>query len=235
MTHTIIQTLGLLAPIAMAVVCHEVAHGYTALRFGDQTAKLMGRLTLNPIAHIHWFGTIVMPLMIYFLTVAASGQGFVFAFAKPVPVDFRRLSNPKRDMIWVAAAGPATNIILAVISAGLIRILGMIAPEAFAEFTVGFQSNTLDLTTSFISPVFFVLIVSVYINIVLAVINLIPVPPADGGRIVTGLLPDEQAEQYASVEPYGLIILIMILFYNPLNIINWTIRPVVDGMLNILL
>ncbi|MDH5510129.1 MAG: site-2 protease family protein [Nitrospinota bacterium] len=229
------QGCALLISIIIAVVFHEVAHGYTALRLGDRTAKLMGRLTLNPIAHVHWFGTIVMPALLYSVSMAAFGQPFVFAFAKPVPVDFRNLRDPKKDMIWVAAAGPATNIVLAVISAMSMRVLGFVAPDEYLLFKFQINSNTLDLTGSLMSPLLFFLLASVYINIVLALINLIPVPPADGGRIVTGLLPDEEAVKFASIEKYGLLILIFILFYNPLNIINWTIRPLINVILYLLL
>jgi len=218
-----------------AVVIHEVAHGYAALYFGDQTAKLMGRLTLNPIAHIHWFGTIVMPVTIYFFSMLSTGHGFFFAFAKPVPVAFHRLRNPKKDMVWVAAAGPGINIALATGAAGLVRALEWMAPESFAEFSKMFQGSAMDLTSSPINIVFFILLASVYVNIVLAIINLIPVPPADGGRIVMGLLPDDTAASFAKIEPYGLGILILILFYNPLNIINWTIHPVIEGLANLLL
>jgi len=235
----VLYTGAIIIAITMAVVVHEVAHGYTALILGDQTAKIMGRLTLNPIAHIHWFGTIVMPLGIYLLTLYTYGQGLAFAFAKPLPVDFRNLRDPKKDMIWVAAAGPGVNIVMAVIYASLLRILLLLSPAAIEMFDNMQHGAPLNLDTSLsLLTLFFALqffYASVIINVILAIINLIPVPPADGGRIVAGLLPDPQAQKYAAVEPYGLGILILILYFNPLNIINWTIGPVMNGLLHLLL
>lgn len=216
-------------PVILAVTLHEVAHGYVAWIRGDDTAKRMGRITLNPIAHIHWFGTIVLPVMFYM------ASGFLFAFAKPVPVNFQNLRNPKNDMVLVAAAGPVTNIALAVISALILKVIIWAEPEAFSVAYENILNHKADFTGTFIVPVIYMLHFSVLLNIVLAVINLIPVPPADGGRIVTGLLPDQQAMAYAKVEPYGFLILISILFFNPLGIMNWTIYPMIGWMLKLLL
>jgi len=215
-------------PVILAVVLHEVAHGYVAWIRGDDTARLMGRLTLNPIAHIHWFGTIVLPIVFYLTT------GFLFAFAKPVPVSFHKLRNPKNDMVLVAAAGPATNLVLAVISALMLKIVAWLNPEVFIAAYASLKGQSIGLGASFLTPIVYMLYFSVFLNIVLAVINLIPVPPADGGRIVTGLLPDRQAIAYSKVEPYGLFILLFILFFNPLNIIDWTLHPIIGGILNLL-
>ncbi len=227
---SMIQTILLMAPpIIFAVVFHEVSHGYVAWLKGDNTAKVMGRLTLNPIAHVHWFGTIVMPLVFYMLS------GFLFAFAKPVPVNFGQLRDPKKDMIWVASAGPFSNIVLAIFSALSLKLVAWINPESYVIALMNLQQRTIGFAGGFFVPVVYVLYFSVVINIVLAIINLIPIPPADGGRIVSGLLPDAQARSYSAIEPYGLAILIFILFYNPLNIINWTIHPLINGILNLLL
>jgi Zn-dependent protease len=217
-------------PVILAVTLHEVAHGYVAWIRGDDTAKRMGRITLNPIAHVHWFGTIVLPIMFYM------ASGFLFAFAKPVPVNFGNLKNPKQDMVLVAAAGPVTNLILAVISALILKIIIWADPNSFSiAFTHISNHETAFTTGTFIVPVIYMLHFSVLLNIVLAVINLIPVPPADGGRIMTGLLPDQQAIAYAKVEPYGFFILIFVLFYNPMDILNWTIYPAIGWILQLLL
>jgi len=226
----LIQTIAVMAlPVILAVALHEVAHGYVAWIKGDDTAKRMGRITLNPIAHIHWFGTIVLPIMFY------AASGFLFAFAKPVPVNFQNLNNPKRDMVWVAAAGPMSNIILAVISALILKIIIWFDPASFNVAYSNILNHKTGLSGGFIVPLIYMLHFSVLLNIVLCVINLIPVPPADGGRIVAGLLPDRQAMAYARVEPYGFFILIFILFFNPLNILDWTIYPLIGGILKLLL
>jgi len=226
----LIQTISVMAlPVILAVALHEVAHGYVAWIKGDDTAKRMGRITLNPIAHIHWFGTIVLPITFYM------ASGFLFAFAKPVPVNFQNLHNPKKDMVWVAAAGPITNLILAVISALILKIIIWLNPEVSSVAYSNILNRNTSFAGAFIVPVIYMLHFSVLLNIVLCVINLIPVPPADGGRIMTGLLPDKHAMAYAKVEPYGFFILIFILFFNPLKILNWTIYPLIGGILKLLL
>ena len=235
MFEIVIEVCALLLPVGMAVVFHEMAHGYAALYFGDDTAKKYGRLTLNPIAHIHWFGTIVMPIALYFLTLQAAGRGFLFAFAKPVPVAFDRLRNPKRDMMFVAAAGPASNLVLASGFAVIFHLLEWLAPESLSIFTLMINGAPIPISYSAMNLLFFILFVSVYINVVLALINLIPILPADGGRIVSGLLPNVLAEKFARIEPWGLFLLILLLYYNPLGIINWTIKPLIDILVNLLL
>jgi len=217
-------------PVIFAVVLHEVAHGYVAWMKRDNTAKIMGRLTLNPLAHVDPFGTILLPIMFYYTT------GFLFAYAKPVPINFYNLNNPKKDMVWVAAAGPATNLVLAVLSAFLLKTAGWISPQALAEVYANLMGRSTGFESALFVPIIYMLYFSVGLNVVLAVINLIPVPPADGGRIAVGLLPDEQAAAYSRIEPYGMFILIFILLFNNYHhILDWTIRPLIGALLNLLL
>lgn len=179
-------------PIVIAITFHEVAHGYVAYRLGDPTAKMLGRLTLNPIKHIDPFGTIIMPIMLLIFT---QGQ-FVFGYAKPVPIGVRNFKDPRRDMAITGAAGPLTNVALALVSAWIFTAFAMTrgaVPEAV------------------FMPMIEMLRASVYINVILASLNLIPVPPLDGGRVVAGLLPRDLAHKYERIEPYGMIIVIIFL------------------------
>ncbi|MGH7831225.1 MAG: site-2 protease family protein [Candidatus Binatia bacterium] len=178
----------------MAIVFHEVAHGWVAHRLGDSTAARMGRLTLNPISHIDLFGTVLLPLVL--IVVRAP---FVFGYAKPVPVNFHNLNHPKRDMIWVAAAGPATNILLALISVYLLKFVESAAGSSFA--LPGFVSNPLMLMVER----------NISINVMLAAFNLLPIPPLDGGRVLVGLTPEPFSSAIARIEPYGFLILIFLL------------------------
>ena len=179
----IIQTVLIYAlPVLFAITVHEAAHGYAAKHFGDNTAYALGRITLNPIKHIDPIGTILMPLMLYF----ATGGSFLFGYAKPVPVRFGNLRNPKRDMVWVALAGPASNLLQALIWGVLSYLLiGMEVNEHF--FTAMCKAGVL-------------------VNVVMFVFNLFPLPPLDGGRILVGLLPYRQAEMVSRLEPYGFFI-----------------------------
>lgn len=189
--------------IAMSI--HEFSHGFVAYKLGDTTAKLEGRLTLNPLAHIDPIGTVLMPLILFFAT---NGQ-FVFGAAKPVPINYWLLKNPKRDIIWIGLAGPASNIILAV-------ALGLMLK------TVLVGSLTL---------LFYVFKNLIIINIILGVFNLVPIPPLDGSRIVMGLLPDAMAKQYMRIEPYGFIILIALVALGFFDLAVW---PIVNLILNFL-
>jgi Zn-dependent protease len=180
-----------IVPLILAITLHEAAHGYAALRFGDDTALRARRVSLNPFRHVDLFGTIIIPGFLLF-----GGAPFLFGYAKPVPVDFGRLNNPRRDMVWVAGAGPATNIILAVVSGLLFHAVGLF-PAAAAEWIARNLTN------------------SMWINILLAVFNLIPLPPLDGGRIAVGLLPDAIAAPLSRLEPFGLFILIGAIFLLP--------------------
>lgn len=190
----------MLVPGMLAIVCHEVSHGYVAWRFGDPTARMLGRLTLNPLKHIDIFGT----LMIFFIGIG---------WAKPVPVVSENLRNPKRDMIWVAAAGPITNIILATVSALLLR--GLVA--------LGNPASSGSPFAMLVEPVVLMLAFSVYINLLLAIFNMIPVPPLDGGRVLVGLLPYKQAAAWSRIEPYGMVIIIVLVFFT--NMFSYIISP----------
>ena len=190
MENFLLKLSVMLVPGMLAIVCHEVSHGYVAWRFGDPTARMLGRLTLNPIKHIDIVGT----LMIFFVGIG---------WAKPVPVVFENLRNPKRDMIWVAAAGPITNLILATVSAFLLR--GLVA--------FGNPAASGSPLAMLVEPVVLMLAFSVYINLLLAIFNMIPVPPLDGGRVLVGLLPYKQATALSRVEPYGMMIIIALVFF----------------------
>ena len=193
----------MLVPGLLAITCHEVSHGYIAWRYGDPTARMLGRLTLNPIKHIDIIGT----LMIFFVGIG---------WAKPVPVVYENLRNPKRDMIWVAAAGPVTNILLALVSAIILR--GLVAFASFAA------SGT--QLAMIIEPLVLMLAFSVYINLLLAIFNMIPLPPLDGGRVLSGLLPYRQAAALARIEPYGMVIIIVLVFFT--NIFSYVILPLLN-------
>ncbi|MBL0946135.1 MAG: site-2 protease family protein [Hydrogenophaga sp.] len=181
----IVQTVTLYAiPVLFAITLHEAAHGYVARHFGDPTAWQLGRVTLNPVKHIDPLGTIAMPLLLYFATAGA----FLFGYAKPVPVNFGRLRNPKRDMIWVALAGPASNLVQAIGWVLLVYVL--IALGVSERFW-------LDMGRA-----------GVTVNLVMFAFNLFPLPPLDGGRILVGLLPWKQAVAVSRVEPYGFFIVL---------------------------
>jgi Zn-dependent protease len=194
----LIQTIAVYAiPVLLAITLHEAAHGYVARMFGDTTAFEAGRITLNPLKHIDPIGTIAVPLAILLLAKLAGGAGFLFGWAKPVPVNFGRLRNPKQDMVWVAAAGPGSNLLMAVGWALFLK-----SQHAFG-----------------INEVFFVEMskAGIFVNIGLMALNLLPVPPLDGGRIAVGLLPHQLAVQYARIEPYGLFIVLGLLATNTLG------------------
>ncbi len=193
-------------PLLIAVILHEIAHGYVAKLNGDPTADRLGRLSLNPLRHIDPLGTIVLPALLM-----ATGAP-VFGWAKPVPVSFANLNNPKRDMVKVAVAGPATNVVLAVLSALVFRAAGgwNAAEGSLAHFALA----------------------SVQINIVLAVLNMVPILPLDGGRVVAGLLPRRQALSYARLERYGLPLVMLLLMTGALSrIIGPVQRLLLDALL----
>ncbi len=181
----LLQTVLIYAlPVLFAITVHEAAHGYAARHFGDDTASMLGRITLNPFKHIDPVGTILMPLLLYFATSGA----FLFGYAKPVPVNFHHLRNPKRDMIWVALAGPASNFLQAVLWAVvLVALVGLQIDERFF----------LEMARA-----------GILVNLVMWAFNLFPLPPLDGGRILVGLLPWRQAQMVSRIEPYGFFIVL---------------------------
>ncbi len=193
----LIQTLALYAiPVLLAITLHEAAHGYVAKLFGDPTASLAGRVSLNPIRHIDPIGTIAVPIGILAMS-SLFGGGFLFGWAKPVPVDFGRLRRPKQDMLWVALAGPAANLFMAILWAIGLRLL----------FDAGERSGFWFEMTR----------VGIQINLVLMALNLLPILPLDGGRVLFSLLPNRLAWQYGRIEPYGMLIVIALLATNVLN------------------
>lgn len=181
-------------PILVAVVLHELAHGYVAFRLGDPTAARLGRLTLNPLAHVDMFGTVILPFLLLF-----TNAPFVFGYAKPVPINVFNLHNPRRDMALVALAGPLMNLFLAGILALVFKLLLSLQSSAG-----GFGTNTLALFTV-------MAMYGVLMNVALAVLNLFPLPPLDGGRIAAGLLPRQPAIALARLEPYGILILLVLM------------------------
>ena len=206
-------------PVLAAIILHEIAHGIVAYRLGDPTAARMGRLTLNPLPHIDPVGTVLLPLM---LVVAHAP--FLFGYARPVPVNFGNLRHPKRDMIYVAAAGPLTNIILAVASAVFFKQLLQLRLPA-----EGALSAVLIAT---LTPIAMMARNSVIINVVLAVFNLLPILPLDGGRVLAGFLPRAQAIAFARLEPFGFLIVIVLL---ATNVLDNVIGPVIGLFLHALL
>ena len=209
----LIQTVLIYAlPVLFAITVHEAAHGYAARHFGDDTAYVLGRITLNPLKHIDPVGTILMPLMLYFATSGA----FLFGYAKPVPVRFGNLRNPKRDMIWVALAGPGANLAQAVLWGVLLYLLlGAGLTEPF--FIKMCQGGML-------------------VNVVMFVFNLFPLPPLDGGRILVGLLPYRQAELVSRIEPWGFFVVMALVLAGVVS--TWWLQPLMAltyGFLDIIL
>jgi Zn-dependent protease len=206
---TVQQISAWVMPVLLAITVHETAHGWVARRFGDKTAEMLGRLTLNPIKHIDPVGTILVPAVMLLLP-----GGFVFGWAKPVPVDWRNFKHPKQDMAWVAVAGPASNLLMALAWALAARVaLGLSADNWIAL------------------PLLFMGVAGIFINTILMVLNLLPLPPLDGGRVVTGLLPAPYAYQFARIEPYGFFILVALLMTGVLSIVMW---PVVKLFLQLM-
>jgi Zn-dependent protease len=200
---TITQKIAIwILPVIFAITVHETAHGWVAKKYGDNTAEMLGRLTLNPVKHIDLLGTIIIPGILIVLSFFGI-KGFIFGWAKPVPVDARNFKNPRRDMAIVALAGPVSNLLMAVGWALLAR-MGM---------SIGASAEYVSL------PFIYMGIAGIYINLSLAMINLLPIPPLDGGRILVGVLPHRLARQYSQLERYGFIILLVLLYTNVLSFV----------------
>ena len=211
MMNDTIQTIAVYAlPVLFAITLHEAAHAYAARYFGDLTAFSQGRMSLNPARHIDPIGTLLLPLLLALLS-----SPFIFGYAKPVPIDFSRLNHPKRDMLWVALAGPASNLLMALGWMVLYLVLYAAAMEEEYFFRVSEAG--------------------ILVNLVLFAFNLFPLPPLDGGRIVTSLLPNRYAFKYARIEPYGFLIVLALAV---LNLLKFWMIPVVaaaNGLLSLLL
>lgn len=212
--ESLIPTLAIWAlPVLLAITLHEAAHGYVARHFGDPTAHLAGRITLNPFKHVDLVGTILVPVSILALSTLFGGAGILFGWAKPVPVDFGRLRNPKADMLWVAAAGPFVNLLMALGWALVLKLALALSGTAYAY------------------PMAEMAKAGILINAVLMLLNLLPIPPLDGGRIAVSLLPDRLAWQYSRLEPYGFPILLVMLFTGALGAVLWPMIAVFSAIL----
>ena len=207
--NTVSQLIIMAPPLLLALTLHEYAHGYVAYRLGDPTARDAGRLTLNPLSHLDPIGTIAF----FFIK---------FGWAKPVPVNPYYFKNPRKDMLWVALAGPVTNLLLAVASAVLLK--GLVGTASVIPYT--------PMLEAILVPLYNMLIASVWINLVLCIFNFLPIPPLDGGRILTGLLPEDLARTYASFERYGFIVILLLAFS---GVLGTVIFPVIRFANNLLL
>jgi len=205
----LVQTLAIYSlPVLFAITLHEAAHGYVARYFGDVTAYAQGRISLNPFRHIDLVGTIIVPIAILVAAKLVGGAGLLFGWAKPVPVNYSALRRPKQNMLWVAAAGPGANLAMALAWALLLKLTEALALSQFAV--------VLRL----------VCVAGIQVNVVLMVLNLLPILPLDGGRILASLLPHRMAWQYARLEPWGFPILLLLLFSGYLGVV---LRPVVEA------
>ena len=218
-------------PFVLAITFHEAAHGWVAFKKGDPTAKMLGRVTLNPLAHVDPFGTILIPLMLIF-----SRSPFLFGYAKPVPVNFRLLRDQKRDPIYVASAGVVTNLALAAISGMLLSTIGLIdAGTLFKVKAFGERAQAAGQLQMALIPLALMCIESVKWNVLLAIFNLIPIPPLDGGRIAVGLLPPGPSQALASVERYGMFLLIALFMFDPFGIIHRIVYPIMYLLIRVFL
>jgi Zn-dependent protease len=205
----LVQVIAIYAiPVVLAITLHEAAHGYVAMRFGDMTAHAAGRVTLNPIRHIDPIGTVALPLVLLAVAKLAGGGGMLFGWAKPVPVNFANLRHPKKDMLWVAAAGPLSNLVMA-LGWALLAKIALSVPQSYFALPLALTGAA-----------------GVLVNLIFMVLNLVPLPPLDGGRILVSLLPHRYAYKFARVEPYGFPILLVLLFTGALSFVLW---PLVSG------
>jgi Zn-dependent protease len=220
MSETILTVSTWILPVLFAVTLHEAAHGYVAHMLGDDTAKRLGRLSLNPARHVDPFGTILLPLLLF-----AMRSPFLFGYAKPVPVDARRLKNPRRGMMWVALGGPGTNIGLAFLSGALLHLTVLLPAMAQEWFVLN-------------------LVHSIQINLLLALFNMLPIPPLDGGRVAVGILPEPLSSALARTERYGMFILLGLIFVVPFlgslvgqswNILAWFVLPPMEFLYSLIM
>ena len=214
MELNLLQTIAVYAlPVIFAITLHEAAHGYVAKHFGDLTAYAAGRVSLNPLRHIDPLGTVALPLILLAVGKLFGGGGILFGWAKPVPVNFSNLRRPKRDMLWVAAAGPAANLLMAMFWALMVKI-GLSASGSYFALPLALMGAA-----------------GVFINVIIMVLNLLPLPPLDGGRILVSLLPHRLAYQFSRIEPYGFMILIVLLFSGALGFIMWPLIGVTMSLI----
>ena len=204
----VLQTFAIYAlPVLFAITLHEAAHGYVARHFGDMTAHAQGRISLNPLRHIDPVGTILVPIIILTATIAAGTGGFLFGWAKPVPVNYSALRKPRQHMAWVAVAGPGANLVMALAWAVLLKVALLLPAAQLGEF--------LELMSQ----------AGILVNLIFMFLNLLPIPPLDGGRILTSLLPSRAAWRFAKIEPWGLPILLVLLFT---NVLSGMLGPLID-------
>ena len=206
---TLVQKMAaIVLPLIFAVTLHEAAHGWVADKLGDSTARQLGRITVNPLRHIDWFGTILLPMLMMAFT------GFLFGWAKPVPVNMSRLRNPRRDMVWVALAGPGANVLMAILWSLLLLLAdSSLTPESLAL------------------PLAAMAVAGIFINLILMALNLLPILPLDGGRVLAGVLPAAVARLYARIEPFGFFIIVGLLVA---GLLGKVLTPVIFGGINLL-
>jgi Zn-dependent protease len=207
--NSLVQTLAIYAlPVLFAITLHEAAHGYVARHFGDMTAHAQGRISLNPLRHIDIVGTIIVPIVVLLLTRNVVSGGFLFGWAKPVPVNYSALRKPRQHMALVAAAGPGANLVMALVWALLLKISVLIPNNGFAE-AMGLMAQA-----------------GIFVNLIFMFLNLLPILPLDGGRIVASLLPTRAAWQYSRLEPFGLPLLVLLLVT---NVLGFLLEPLVGA------
>jgi Zn-dependent protease len=200
--NLLVQTVAIYAlPVLLAITLHEAAHGYVARHFGDMTAHAQGRISLNPARHIDLVGTILVPVLILVLSKLAGGAGLLFGWAKPVPVNYSALRRPRQHMVWVAAAGPGANLAMALAWAALFKFVDVLPAGSFTQ------------------PMLLMGRAGIEVNVILMLLNLLPILPLDGGRILASLLPNRLAWRYAKLEPWGFPILLLLLFTSALGVI----------------